>query len=781
MVTPPRVRCRILVAGIVQGVGFRPFVHRLAARLALTGFARNTSEGVEIDVEGAPADVEQFQQTLGAEAPPLARVTGISAKVVAVRSSTTFEILDSVPASGRSWLPPDVGVCASCCRELHDPADRRYRHPFITCTDCGPRYTIIRALPYDRATTSMAAFTMCARCQAEYATPHGRRHHAESVACRDCGPQVWLEHAGSRDRGERGDAAVAVAVRLLAAGRIVAVKGVGGFHLLCDASNDEVVRRLRARKRRSHKPFAVVVGDPGRARRLAVWPAAAAAALDSPARPIVLVDVRPDSDLAPSVAPGLRQIGVMLPQAPLHDLLLHDWIGEVDAPGGHRSAALVMTSGNRSEEPVAITDDDARARLADIADAFLMHDRVIVARCDDSVVADVGPAGVLPIRRSRGLCPAPLPLAHAGRAVLGVGGELKAAFCLALDGVAVPGPHVGDMEHAESLDAFAAGVDHFCRIFRTEPHLYVCDAHPGYLSGRWAEAAADGRLLRVQHHHAHAASLMAEHGLGVDDTLLTVCFDGTGYGTDGAIWGGEVLVAGYDDFRRVAHLAYAPLPGGDSAARHPSRLALAYLAEAGVMCDAALAAVRACTAAEQRVIADQMRSGAGVVRTSSMGRLFDVISALAGVCQHSSYEGQAAMELEALAAGDGGRSGRYRFTWATSVGGPLVIDWRPVVRQVVEDARAGVGAAAISVALHAAVAELVADLADELLPAQSVRRVGLTGGVFQNRRLTRLAAGLLSERGILVLTHRQVPPNDGGLALGQAAIGVAHLARTDRR
>lgn len=777
---PGPVRRRVLITGIVQGVGFRPFVYRLAARLALTGSVRNSSEGVEVEVEGAPDAVEQFQRAVAFEAPPLARVTGVSATAVAVQSSTSFEIKESAPARGRSWLPPDVGVCAICLRELHDPADRRHRHPFITCTDCGPRFSIIRALPYDRATTSMAAFTMCGRCQAEYATPHSRRHHAETIACHDCGPQVWLEPAGSRQRAAAGGAAVALAVRLLADGRILAVKGVGGFHLLCDASDAEAVRRLRDRKRRSHKPFAVVVGDRSRAHRLAVWPAAAAAALESPARPIVLVDSRPDSDLASGVAPGLCQIGVMLAQAPLHDLILHHWMAVVDAHGDHRSGALVMTSGNRSEEPVAIADDDARARLADIADAFLMHDRAIVARCDDSVVADVGSESVLPIRRSRGLSPAPLPLAHAGRAVLGVGGELKAAFCLALDGVAVPGPHVGDMEHAESLDAFSVGVDHVCRMFHGEPRLYVCDLHPGYLSGQWAEQAAGGQLLRVQHHHAHAASLMAEHGLGLDDTLLTVCFDGTGWGTDGAIWGGEVLVAGYDDFRRAAHLAYAPLPGGDGAARHPARLALAYLAAAGVPWAAALAPVRACTAVEQRAVANQVRSGAGLVRTSSMGRLFDVVSAIADVCQHASYEGQAAMELEAVAAREDGPAGRYRFPFASS-GGPLVVDWRPVVRQVAADARDGVAAAVISAAFHAAVAQLVAALADALAVGERARRVGLTGGVFQNRRLSRITVDALSGRGIPVLTHRHVPPNDGGLALGQAAIGAAHLARTERR
>jgi hydrogenase maturation protein HypF len=773
------VRCRIQVSGIVQGVGFRPFVHRLASRLALTGFVRNTGDGVEIEVEGPPATVDQFLRSLAGESPPLARVTGISTRAVPARSSAVFEIGESAPAAGRSWLPPDVGLCATCRRELHDPENRRYRHPFITCTDCGPRFSIIRALAYDRAMTSMSSFVMCTDCEAEYRAPQGRRFHAEPIACPGCGPQLWMEDSSSRERIASDDVALRRVVRLLSDGGIVAVKGVGGFHLVCDATRDEAVHRLRIRKQRPRKPFAVAVGDVARARRLGVWPAAAAAALESPARPIVLVDRQPDCDLSTAVAPGLWQIGVMLPHAPLHDLLCHDWIAHVDARGGG-SAALVMTSGNRAEEPVAITDDDARDRLAGIADAFLMHDRVIVARNDDSVVADVGDGPVLPIRRSRGLSPAPLAMDHADRPVLAVGGELKAAFCFAFDGAAIPGPHVGDMLHAESLDALSVSVDHFCRIFHVEPQLYVCDAHPGYLSGHWAHDAADLRLLRVQHHHAHAASLMVEHRVARDDRLLTVCFDGTGYGDDGAIWGGEVLRATYDRAERLAHLAYAPMPGGDSAARFPARLALAYLADAGVAWDTALPPVRACTEAEQRLLASQLRSGSGVVRTSSMGRLFDVVSALAGVCQRTSYEGQAAMELEAV-AGDDVPATRYRFTWSAVPGDSLVVDWRAVVREVANDSAAGVGAALISAAFHAAVAELIAALAEATLASAPVRRVGLTGGVFQNRRLVRLARGALGRRGIAVLTHREVPPNDGGLALGQAAIGAARLARTDRR
>ncbi len=781
MTFPAAVRRRIVVTGVVQGVGFRPFVYRTARREGLSGFVRNTTDGVEIEVEGAEHGIDRLRRALRDQAPPLARVTDVAIAALATRSTTSFDILESTPAGGRSWLPPDVGLCEPCRHELHAPSNRRFRHPFITCTDCGPRFTIMRALPYDRPATAMAPFVMCAQCQAEYDSPAGRRFHAEPIACPKCGPVLWLEHAGSDDRTAAGDHALIEAVRLIGSGAILAVKGVGGFHLMCDATNDDAVGRLRARKRRPRKPFAVVVADPARARRVGQWSEAAMVALTSPARPVVIVEMLDTSDLAQGVNPGLRQIGLMVPHSPLHDLLLRDWAGQVADRPGQPSGALVMTSANRAEEPVVIDAAEARSRLAGIADAFLMHDREILVRCDDSIVADVGAATMLPLRRSRGMSPMPLPLAHAGRAVLAVGGELKAAFCLALEGQAMPGGHIGDMEHVESLEAFSVAVDHVCRVFHGEPELYVCDAHPGYLSGRWARDAADGRLLQVQHHHAHAASVMAEHGLGLDEALLTVCFDGTGYGSDGAIWGGEVIAARYDGFQRLAHLTYAPLPGGDSAARHPARLALAYLSAAAVPWHDALAPVRACTAAEQRLIGDQLRSGAGVVPTSSMGRLFDVVAALAGVCQHASYEGQAAMELEAAAADDEHLAGRYGFTWSTSAAIPVEIDWRPVVRAVAADAAAGIGAGVISAAFHAAVVDLVTGITTQLLSRAGVRRVGLTGGVFQNRRLASLTAQALARQGVQVLTHREVPPNDGGLALGQAAIGAAHLARTDRR
>lgn len=776
MSAPTAIRRRLLITGIVQGVGFRPFVHRLARAHALSGFVQNTSAGVVIEAQGPSDAIDAFIDTLRHRPPPLARIGQCSSAEVPLAAGTTFDIIASTHGNGRSWLPPDVGLCEACRHELHDPSDRRWRHAFITCTDCGPRYTIIRDLPYDRPTTTMAPFDLCARCRAEYVAPDGRRFHAEPVACHDCGPRLWLEERGDDGVVRRNEAdALARALEIIAGGGTVAVKGVGGFHLICDAENAGAVNTLRRRKQRPHQPFAVVVADAGRAAAIGAPSTNAARALESPARPIVLIDLLPSSGLANEVHPNLRQVGVMLPHSPLHELLVSDWSR---LRGPDRSAALVMTSANRTEEPVVIDDDDARAGLADLSDALLLHDRRILMRCDDSVLADNGDEPPVPIRRSRGESPAPLPLPFAGAPLLAVGGELKATFCLAFDGQAILSPHVGDMEHVDTLDAFSAAVDHFCRVFRVEPELYVCDAHPGYLSARWA-AETGGTVVSVQHHHAHAASLMAEHRLGVDDDLLTFCFDGTGYGPDGAVWGGEVLAARYTDATRLAHLDYAPLPGGDAGVRDVARLALTYMERAGVRWHDGLAPVRACSADAQRLLAQQLARQVHVVNTSSMGRLFDVVSAIAGVCQRSTYEGQAAMELEAAADDQTSVGLVYRFEWSLEADGLRRIRWQPVVAAVAEDAAAGQTPGRISAAFHEAVANLVGELADALLTSTSQRRVGVTGGVFQNRRLLRLTARVLAQRGIALLTHRVVPPNDGGLSLGQAAISAARCRRSD--
>jgi hydrogenase maturation protein HypF len=775
------IRRRLLVTGTVQGVGFRPFVHRLAVARGLAGFVQNTTDGVTIEVEGPADRIDAFVLALRAEAPPLARLADVAAMPVSPLGSDAFTIVASASRAGRTWIPPDVGLCDACRRELRDPGDRRHRHPFVTCTDCGPRYTVIRAMPYDRDATTMAAFPMCAACAAEYRSAGGRRFHAETIACHDCGPRLGFVSTRDPHEAATGAPALARALDTIEAGGIVAVKGVGGYHLACDAASAEAVDRLRARKHRPHKPFAVLVADLARADGLAELSPAARDALVSPARPIVLVERRAGADLAQGVAPSLRHVGLMLPHAPLHELMATDWLARRRVRRPLASGALVLTSGNRSEDPVAIDDDDARARLSDVADAFLAHDRRIQARSDDSVVADAGARAPVPVRRSRGFAPSPIALPHARAPILAVGGELKAACCLAVDGQAVVGPHVGDMEHPESLDAFTEIVDHLCRLFGVEPDLYVCDLHPGYLSAHWASQASHGRVARVQHHHAHAASLMAEHAFDLDERLVTICFDGTGYGEDGAIWGGEVLDAGYASYRRLAHLAYAPLVGGDAAIRHPGRLALAYLSAAGVPPGDDQPVVRRRSEAERRLVAEQLQGGVGQVPTSSMGRLFDVVAAIAGVRDEATYEGQAAMELEdAVVADDTARRAAYRFTHAESHAGALAIDWRPVVCAAARDAAAGVAPGVVAGRFHDAVAAMVVDLVSPVMPSGRAARVGLTGGVFQNRLLTRLVVERLEARGLGVLTHRLVPPNDGGLSLGQAAVAAARH-RTDER
>ena len=768
-----RYRRRILVSGIVQGVGFRPFVYRVAAAHRVSGFVQNTTSGVTIEVEGAREDLDALAESLVRDAPPLARIASVAATEIPVQSSTAFAILDSVATIGRSWLPPDVAMCGDCRRELHDPTDRRYRHPFITCTNCGPRYTVIASLPYDRATTTMAPFPLCAPCAHEYRTPAGRRFHAETIACHDCGPRLtFTTSAGESGRAE-GEAALGRVGAILAEGGIVAVKGVGGFHLMCDATSPRAVDMLRRRKHRPHKPFAIVVADIERAERAARLSPHARGALTSTVRPIVLLERAPDCDVVPDVAPRLAHIGLMLPHAPVHELIVGDWAERMRSIRPDGTAALILTSGNRAEDPVAIDDDDARARLADLADAFLLHDRRILARCDDSVVADGGSRAPLPIRRSRGLSPAPIPVAHVGRPILAAGGELKATCCLAVDGQAVMSPHIGDMANADTLDALSAAVDHLCKVHGVEPEIYVCDAHPGYLSAQWAEQAAAGRVVRTQHHHAHAASLMAEHALSLDDHLVTVCFDGTGYGDDGAVWGGEVLKASYRSSQRLAHLAYAPLVGGDGGVRHPARLALAYLDRAGAPSIDALPMMQQRSTTERRLVAEQLRAGIGVVPTSSMGRLFDVVSAIAGVCGEATYEGQAAVELEVAASGGVAAETAYGFEWRPDRRGIVQVQWEPVVRAVAADVLAGVPASVIAARFHHSVADMVAGLMPALLQAATRRRVGLTGGVFQNGLLVRLVATRLERLDIEVLTHLVVPPNDGGLSLGQAAIAAA--------
>ncbi|MCW2902403.1 MAG: (NiFe) hydrogenase maturation protein HypF [Streptosporangiaceae bacterium] len=766
-------RRRVTVEGVVQGVGFRPFVHRLATELGVAGFVGNDSGSVFIEIEGARRTVETFLRRLRTDAPPLSQISEVRAEPMArADGEGAFRIVSSRVAPGaRTLVPPDVAVCADCLRELFDPGDRRYRHPFITCTNCGPRFSIIRSLPYDRPATTMAGFPMCAACAAEYHDPGDRRFHAQPLCCHGCGPRLTFTRAQAAVTGS--DTALSAAQRALADGLVVAVKGIGGYHLACRADSPAAVRRLRERKARGGKAFAVMARDLATAHRLAEVDEAEAAVLLGSARPVVLLRRRPGAPVAAEdVAPGNPLLGVMLPYSPLHHLLF------APIPGGtaRPPEVLVMTSANLSEEPICFDDQDARDRLPLLADAVLAHDRPIHVPCDDSVVRVVD-GRELPIRRSRGYAPLPVRLPAAAEPILAVGGELKNTFCVTEGHHAFCSAHVGDMGNLETLRAFERSAAQLATLCGSRPVRLAADAHPGYLTRRWAEDhAADRPLHLVQHHHAHVASLLAEHGR-LGEPIVGVAFDGTGYGLDAAVWGGEVLLLGRDShrFTRAGHLRTVPLPGGDAGVRNPCRMALSHLAAADVPWDPDLPPVAACSPAELRALRSQLRSRLGCVDCTSMGRLFDAVSSLLGVRHRIGYEGQAAIELEVLAAGAGGTPPALRLT----VGTDGVMDPRPMLRGLIAGLRAGTPVADLAAGFHEAVAVAVAETVTSAGRRAGVRLAGLTGGVFQNVLLLRACRDRLREAGFEVLIHRVVPPNDGGLALGQAA--VAALQANDQR
>ncbi len=778
---PPytQVRQRFTVTGVVQGVGFRPFVHRIARDLGLAGFVGNDSGAVFLEVQGARAHVTEFGRRLRAEAPPLARIGAVHVVDLPADSAGAreFRIVASQAVAGaetpKTPIPPDVAVCADCVAELFDPQDRRYRHPFVTCTNCGPRFTIIRELPYDRPATTMSAFAMCERCAAEYHDPADRRFHAQPIACPDCGPSLWFSSPAGRVTGS--DAALAAAQRALAAGAVVAIKGIGGYHLACAVDDGTAVAALRARKARGGKPFAMLVRDLAVARRYAHVDDAEAAVLSSPARPIVLLRRLPPNNTAPvadAVAPGSPLLGLMLPYSPIHHLLL------APVPGAAERVpdALVLTSANRSDEPICFTDEDAALRLlrpSGLCDAVLDHDRPVHVPCDDSVVRvirDQDGASELPIRRSRGYAPLPVDLGWAGPAVLAVGGELKNTFCLTDGPRAYMSGHIGDMATWETLRAFERAVGQLSEI-RGAPVRLAADLHPGYHTRSWAERHAGDRPLDlVQHHHAHVVSLLAEHGR-IGEPIVGVAFDGTGYGCDRTIWGGEILTLGTDSHRfvRAGHLLPVPLPGGDAAVRNPWRMALSQLWMAGIGWSPDLPPVSAAAPNELRLTRSQLESGTGCVPCSSMGRLFDAVASLLGVRHRIDYEGQAAIELEALAE-SADDAGRQSPSLPLTVRADGVIDPASMVQTMVSALYAGTPPAVLAAAFHYAVADAVAEVAEQV--AGATRLVGLTGGVFQNVLLLRACRNRLETRGFEVLTHHIVPPNDGGLALGQAAVST---------
>lgn len=763
---------RLCATGVVQGVGFRPFVYSLATRLDLKGWVCNTSSGVVIEIEGCPEAMNEFRLALTRDAPPLARIDHLAVEPLPLNHFIRFEIRESASQVGAFQpISPDISICPDCLRELFDPKDRRYLYPFINCTNCGPRFTIIKDIPYDRPQTTMSPFEMCNECSREYHDPLNRRFHAQPVACAKCGPKVGLvnseqlsvnsdQSSVSSDRLSaihNPQSAIEEAQRLLSEGKIIAIKGLGGFHLACDATNENAVAELRRRKGRIDKPFALMMPDVETVERYCHVSPEERALIESRERPVVLLQKRDAASpaIADSVAPHQHTLGVMLPYTPLHYLLLHN--------SSFIIHPLVMTSGNFSEEPIATDNDDALARLAPLADAFLLHDRDIHIRTDDSVVR-VFEDHELPIRRSRGYAPYPVKLPFNVPPLLAIGGELKNTFCVARDRYAFLSHHIGDMENLETLKSFEDGVTHFQNLFRITPELIAHDLHPDYFSTRYALRIPHSAIrIPVQHHHAHIASCMAENNHKGDRSVIGVAFDGTGYGSDGAIWGGEFLIADYKSFDRAAHLAYIHLPGGDAATRKPARVAFSHLLAANVSLDLDLPSVAALSPTEQNIIIKQIANGINSPLTSSMGRLFDAVASIIGVRQEVNYEGQAAIELEAIT--DSGEKGVYDFEVEQDVILP-----NAVIRSVVNDFRARVPSPIISARFHNGVAKMIRDVCLRLRERHKIDQVALSGGVFQNITLLRKTLKLLRGAGFEVLTHHLVPPNDGGIALGQAVI-----------
>jgi hydrogenase maturation protein HypF len=755
------VRRQIEVSGIVQGVGFRPYVYRLAIGRRLSGTIHNTSAGVTIEVQGPAETVQDFVEHLPAEAPPLARITSFAVHDLPCNSDHDFRIVHSREGEEvRTLISPDVAVCPDCLCELFDPKDRRYGYPFINCTNCGPRFTIIRDIPYDRPSTSMAVFPMCPACLAEYENPLDRRFHAQPNACWQCGPRVELWDKSGRRIECRNP--IAEAVSGLHAGLVVAVKGLGGFHLAVDATNSAAVALLRQRKRRVEKPFAVMVPDLQAAEEICELDDAAATVLQSIQRPIVLLPKKTPNLIPDAVAPFNQYLGIFLPYTPLHYLLL--------AEGG--SKALVMTSGNLSEEPIAIDNREAIARLNGLGDYFLVHNRDILLRCDDSVVRVSG--GVTrQLRRSRGFVPVPVFLKHDKPSVLAVGGELKNTICLTKGKHAFLSQHIGDLENVESYRFFHEAIRHLEQILEIKPQIIAYDLHPNYFSTEWALQQSGAQLVGVQHHHAHIASCMAENHL--EGRVIGFALDGTGYGTDGHIWGGEVLVAGYEDFERVAHFAYVPLPGGEAAIREPWRMAVSYLAQhfGRDFLKLDIPFVRQLNRQKTDFLLRMMEQEVNSPLTSSCGRLFDAVAALIGIRQQVNYEAQAAIELEMAIISSADETG-YPLE-LVSDGDNWIISTRPLFEALIEDLLRSVPVSAISRRFHNGLVEGFVKLATILRTNTASNRVCLSGGTFHNIYLSQRLEAQLSKAGFEVFTQKEVPSGDGGLSLGQALVAAAKL------
>ena len=766
----------IHVSGVVQGVGFRPFVYGLATRLDLHGWVCNTSAGVDIVVQGGEQQVGTFIKLLSADAPPLARIDQVSAWEEAEEDFADFQIRESEKVEGAFQpVSPDVALCADCERELFDPNDRRYLYGFINCTNCGPRFTIIKDLPYDRPATTMADFPMCDACRAEYEDPTNRRFHAQPVACPDCGPFVQLRESSDSPSEivsiNLRWSAIVRARRLLREGKILGIKGLGGYHLACDATNELAVAELRRRKGRAGKPFALMFADSQTVHQYCILNRTELKLLNSHERPIVLLNRRTGTKIASSVAPGMETLGVMLPYTPLHHLLLN----QID-PVLMREpvpAALVMTSGNFSEEPITTDNVDALERLASLADAFLIHDRDIHVRCDDSVVRVDhetqpivhDPSSIVYLRRSRGYAPYPVSLPFDSVPSLAVGGELKNVFCLTREHYAFLSQHIGDMENAEVYASFEQGVDHLSRLFRVKPEIIAHDMHPGYFTTRYAENFTDLPRIPVQHHHAHIAACLADNNLS-DRKVIGLSFDGTGYGTDSRIWGGEVLLASYTDFERLAHLEYLPLPGGDAATHFPWRIAVGY-AESLALDIEGLPFLQSVDPRAVEVVRKQVQKRLNAPETSSMGRLFDAVACLTGIRNEVTYEAQAAMELEVLSKS----ALRVATPYSFEIDGEN-IRIGETLRQIIEDLRMNTSAGFVGARFHQTLCSIVLEVSKQARKRFGIGEIALSGGVWQNQVLLNLVRTALTQNHFTVFTHRQTPANDGGLALGQAAVAA---------
>ncbi len=762
-------RQRILITGRVQGVGFRPAVYRLATGLDLTGTVLNDTRGVTVELQGEAAKIDEFLRRLqaGPDRPPLAEIQSCRrVDIEPVEGEARFTIEKSASeGTALSQVTADVATCGDCLTELQDPRDFRHRYPFINCTNCGPRYTIVKTIPYDRPNTTMSAFEMCKRCAAQYHDVTDRRFHAQPVACPECGPKVWLTDSAGRTLCTGNDEAIADTARLLREGRIVAVKGIGGFHLACDAQNEEAVRTLRRRKRRDHKPFAMMARSVDDVNRYAFVDRAAAVVLASYQSPIVLLPKRPDAAIAPSVAPGVGTFGFMLCYAPLHYLLFAEGL-----------EVLVMTSANLSDEPLICRNEVALDRLGAVADAFLMHDREIHRRVDDSIVYFVDNERVL-LRRSRGCVPTPILMeGSAAQQILAAGADMKNTFCLVKHNQLILSEHIGDLEDAEVYHHYVGSIRHLAGLFEVEPKVVACDLHPGYLSTQYAKSLPEVKLIQVQHHWAHIASVLAEHRRA--GPVIGLECDGTGYGTDGAIWGCECMIASLAGFERFGHLAYYPLPGGDKASKEAIRPLVSLLKQTygeDFTADGFSWLLKRIEpdGAKVRLIIEQIARRINTVSTSSLGRVFDAVAALLGLGNYNHFDAQLPMALEAVAAA--GIDESYEFDLHRPADEPLQLDLRKTLQALVEDVRSEADRALVSARFHNTLAEGLLALARAARESTRLETAALSGGVFCNRYLTNRLVARLKQEGFTVLLNRDVPSNDGGIALGQAAVATTLL------